>query len=179
LGLGALLLDLFVDRGQFGELLSISGRHDVVWSCKIFETIAQRGEARHVELACEEILLDALAFGQRNRAVELDQYVSRPHSGAVADMDRGHDASLQRLDSLGAAGRHHLASRCRDNIDMAEACPSNRNRDKQDNGEGDHPPYGGSGRFQNLQRRGQEFTRVIAAPERTALSLDHHGRRIS
>ena len=44
----------------------------------------------------------------------------------VADMDRAHDAGLERLDRLGAAAWNDLARRDRDNVDRADARPGQR-----------------------------------------------------
>ena len=96
--------------------ISISGRRRIGRRLEIGERIVlgQRGvQARRVELGRHQVALQMAEFGGVHGGIELDQHVARLDALAVAHMDRPHDAGLERLDDLGAAGGDDLARRRR------------------------------------------------------------------
>src|SRR5450756_243905 len=178
LGLRRLLCDLLVERVNLAGLLlglrqhrGPGAQHLVVRGLRRHEVDrahsgkagAQRRQPRHVEPGAQQLDRDAVAFGGRNGVVDFHQRVTFAYLVAVGDMDRGYGAGLQRLDGLGAPGRHDLALRGRDDVDLAEAGPGQRHQQEADNGE----RYGAAGGrrrgLDDLQRRRQKFQLVAPA----------------
>ena len=98
-----------------------------------------------------------LGFGLGRRAVELDQNVACLDQRAVGDTDVFDPAGLHRLDDLDPPGRLELALRGGDDVDPAEIGPDQRRQDEgaDDPQERDMDRRGR--RFQDLERRRQEF----------------------
>ena len=90
-------------------------------------------------------------------AVELDQDLPALTLIAVPHMDGRDDAGFQRLNGLGAAGRHDLARRGRDNVDMAEDRPADRDDEEQDDRRADRAADRRGRRLQDFQRGRQEL----------------------
>ena len=184
---GLLLLDLPVDGCELCQLLDGLGFHRRPRPRHVrspmrpagmtrsrgdrsgIETVAQRRKAGDIELARNQILRDMLALGLGHRAVEFDQNLAGRDLVAVLHMDRRYDSGLQRLNGLGAPGRNDLAGCRRDDVDMAENRPCDREHEKQDDRRADRPAGRRRRRLEDLQRRGQELARgIVPAPARLA-----------
>src|ERR687888_338395 len=80
-----------------------------------------RTQARDFKLSRHQIALQSPELGAAHGWIELDKGVAGADTLAVADMDGAHDAGLERLYGLSAAGWNDLAGRDGDNIDCANA----------------------------------------------------------
>ena len=67
-----------------------------------------------------------LLLRRRHGGIEFDQHVTRLDALAVANVNGAYDAGLEGLYQLDAAARDDFAGRRRDNIDMPEGCPDQR-----------------------------------------------------
>src|SRR5262249_1820698 len=97
-------------------------------------------QARSVELSRHQVAFQMPELGTAHGRVELEKDVTGIYFLTVADMDATHDASLERLDGLRAAARNDLARRHGDNVDRANACPGQRNAERDDDGERNGTP---------------------------------------
>ena len=90
-------------------------------------TVAQRrAQSCNIQLRGDEIASDMLLLRRRHRRIELDQHVTRLDALPVANVNGAYDAGLEGLYQLDAAARDDLAGRGRDDIDMPEGCPDQR-----------------------------------------------------
>ena len=98
-----------------------------------------------------------LHIGLGRRAVEFDQHVARLHKRAIGDPNVFDPAGLQRLDDLHPTGRLELALRSGDDVDMAEIGPHEGRQDKGADGPQERDIDRRRRRFQDLERRREEF----------------------
>ena len=175
--LGFLLGNLPVDGGKLGILFGgLAEQETAMHLDQRRRRIRRRLERRSrvvlrrqrctqpgdVELSGDQVAPEMSELRAGHGRIELDQHVARLDGLAVADMDRPHDAGLERLDDLGAAAGNDLAWRHRDDVDRADARPGQRNREYGDDGESDGAPGWRRRRLDDLQRRGQKRQLVLS-----------------
>ena len=108
----------------------------------------------------------ALDIGLGARTVELDQHVAGLDQGAIGDANVFDPAGLQRLDDLDPPGRLELALRGGDDVDVAEIGPHEGRQDKGADGPQECDMDRRRRRFQDLERRRQEFAIAEIRPRR-------------
>ena len=115
-----------------------------------------------IELSRDEVALRMPELGPAHGRIELDKDVAGLDALAVTDMDRTHDAGLERLDGLGAAARNDLAGRDGDNVDRADARPGQRNAEHGDDRGRDGAADRRGRRLDDLERRRQKREFVLS-----------------
>ena len=123
-----------------------------------------RTQPRGVELSRHQIALRMPELGTAHGRIELDKDVVGIDALAVADMDRTHDAGLERLDGLGTAARNDLARRHGDDVDRADARPGQRDAEHGDDREGDGAADRRRGRLDDLECGRQKREFVLSTP---------------
>ena len=138
---GLLLRALAIERGELGPVfLGLLGQElplhgDEGWTrprrrMKLafgISALAQRGaQSRDVQLRRNEIIPDVLLLRRRHGGIEFNEDVARLDALPIVDVNGAHDAGLERLYQLDTAAGHDFAGCGRDDIDMPEACPDQR-----------------------------------------------------
>ena len=82
-----------------------------------------------------------LLLRRRHGGIELDQHVTGLHALAIVNLNGSYDASFERLNQLDAAARYHLAGGGRDDIDVSECCPEQRQNEERHNGSGNRATH--------------------------------------
>src|SRR5262249_56849838 len=112
----------------------------------------------------DEIAAQMVALGLVHGRIELDQHLAGLDALPIAHMDRAHHSGLERLDDLGAPAGDDL-SRCRRNdVDLAERRPYERQAEHGDDGYADGAANWRGRRLDDLERRRQERELVSSAP---------------
>src|SRR5215472_17319780 len=136
--LGLLLRLLTVERAELGAVLGhlvqqeltmgaqqrrvgIGGRREV--GKRIVPGGQRRAQPRPVELLGEEVAAQVIAFRGVHGRIELDQHVAGLDRLSVLHPNGSHNPGLERLDDLGAAARHDLSTRRRNDVDRAPPGP--------------------------------------------------------
>lgn len=183
-GLGILLRDLLVERGELCGLLlglrdhgGFGARHLIRrrfrWRReggrrrRGIQIGAQGHQPRHIEPRPQQVMADPVAIRQAGGAIEFDQDISGLDAVAIPDIDRRHHAGLQRLDHLDAADRHDLSLRGGDDVDASEGRPGQRDDEECNHRSGDGASRRGRRRLDDLQCGRQECTFGAAHPRLT------------
>ena len=122
----------------------------------------RRAQPRGIHLSRHQIALQVSELRAGHGWIELDEDVAGFHALTVSDMDRPHDAGLERLDRLRSAAWDDLAGRHRDDIDRADAGPGHGDAEYGDDGENDGVAGRRSGRFDDLERSWQKRQLVLS-----------------
>ena len=130
---------------------------------RIVAVAQRRAQSCDVQLRGNEIASDMLLLRRRHGRIELDQDVTRLNALPIMNVNGAHDAGLERLYQLDAAAGDDFAGGGRDNIDMPEACPDQRQAEQRDEGCADGATDRRRRRLDDLQRRRQEGELVLFA----------------
>src|SRR4051794_7792101 len=143
------------------------GRIGVRWSGERRLGISRCGEhglkprcfnASSHKLAGKPVAI-SVAFGR----VELNQNIACPHGISILNVDGTNDTAAEWLDDLAASGRHHLSKGGRDDVDMPEDGPDQRNGKEYNDCSGDGAT-GRRGRSLNDFERGRKKFTLVSCP---------------
>ena len=165
-----LLRLLTVECGQFGTMFrglidqELPLHRNQRWACltrriKVGKRIAAIRErcshACSVKPRRDEVAPQMITFGFVHRWVEFDQNIAG-FDVSVTDVDGAHDPGLKGLHDLGAVTRDDLARRGGDDINLAQAGPSQSQAENASDRHCDAPAQWRRRRLHDLERRGQE-----------------------
>ena len=98
-------------------------------------------EPRSIETCRHEIALEAIPLCAIDCRIQFDKRIAFLDELPIAHVDRVDDANLKRLDDLRSPTGDDLPRRRRNDIDLAEACPSDREHEDHDHRRPDRTSY--------------------------------------